>query len=225
MLTDATPGPHILLQVSDTGSGIPAEILERIFDPFFTTKGIGQGTGLGLSTVLGIVKNHGGAIRVNTNVGTGTTFQIYLPASPDSEIEVGESPEGQIPQGRDQLVLVVDDEASIRSTARAALEATGYRVLLASDGAEALAVFAMNSGTIALALTDLMMPYVDGLALIRALRALKPNLPIIASTGLGEKSQAADLKQMKVETILNKPYSADLLLRTVHSALNAKTEA
>ena len=220
MLPEATPGPHVLLEVSDTGSGIPPEIVERIFDPFFTTKGVGKGTGLGLSTVLGIVKSHGGFIQVNTQPGKGTTFQIYLPASPDRKAAPAEASRAQIPEGHGELVLVVDDEASVRDAARLVLETGGYRVLLACDGTEALAVFAMNSGSVAAVLTDIMMPFMDGVALIRALRTMAPDLPIIASTGLGEKTQLAELKAMGVETVLNKPFGADTLLRTIHDALH-----
>jgi len=220
MLPDATPGPYVLLEVSDTGSGIPPEIIERIFDPFFTTKGIGEGTGLGLSTVLGIVKSHGGFLHVNTQPGHGTTFQVYLPASPNHEAALPETPRAPLPESGGELVLVVDDEPRVRDAARLVLETAGYRVLTAADGAEALAVFAMNAGSVAAVLTDLMMPFMDGVALIRALRTMAPILPIIASTGLGEKTQLAALKALGVETILHKPYRADTLLRTVHDRLH-----
>jgi len=220
MIPEARPGPHVLLQITDSGSGMPPEIVERIFDPFFTTKAIGQGTGLGLSTTLGIVESHGGFIQVQTQPGKGTTFQIYLPAAPDHEAAPGVIGAVPAPEGHGETVLVVDDEPSVSGAARLALETAGYHVLIAGDGTEALAVFAMNSGTISAVLTDLMMPFMDGVALTRALRMLKPDLPIIASTGLGEKTQLAELKAMKVETILHKPYRAEILLRTIHAALH-----
>jgi PAS domain S-box-containing protein len=220
MLPEATPGPYVLLEVSDTGSGIPPEIVERIFDPFFTTKGIGKGTGLGLSTVLGIVRSHGGIIHVSTQPAKGTSFDVYLPASPDQAASPADASHTPIPEGHGELVLVVDDEENVRVAAGMALETAGYNVLLAADGTEALAIFAMNSGRVAAMLTDLMMPFMDGAALIRALRTMVPALPIIASTGLGEKAQLAQLKAMGVETILHKPYGADTLLRAIHGTLH-----
>jgi PAS domain S-box-containing protein len=226
MLPEALPGPHVVVEVSDTGSGITPEVVERIFDPFFTTKGLGKGSGLGLSTVLGIVKSHGGFIQVSTEVGKGTTFQVYLPASPDQETPA-DTARTDIPMGHGEFVLVVDDEASVRDAARIALETAGYRVLLASDGTDALAVFATNADNVAITLTDLMMPFMDGVALTRVLRVLKPDLPIIASSGLGEKVQLADLKAMNVQAILHKPYGAGTLLRAIDEALHpkAKTQA
>jgi PAS domain S-box-containing protein len=220
MLPEAKSGPYVLIEVSDTGTGIPAEIVERIFDPFFTTKGVGKGTGLGLSTVLGIVKSHGGFIVVNSQPGKGTTFQVYFPSSPEGDGASSDLARDTTPDGKGELILVVDDEASVRDAVRISLETAGYRALLASDGTEALALFAMNSGSIAAVLTDLMMPYMDGTALIRALRALTPSMPIIASTGLGEKVQLADLKVMNVATVLHKPYGAETLLRTIYETLH-----
>jgi two-component system, cell cycle sensor histidine kinase and response regulator CckA len=220
MLPEAQPGPHVVIEVCDTGTGIPPEIVERIFDPFFTTKGVGKGTGLGLSTTLGIVKSHGGFIQVSTQPGKGTTFRVYLPASPQADAPPSDVSREDVPEGHGELILVVDDEASVQSAARISLESAGYRVILAADGTEALAMFAMNSESVAAVLTDLMMPHMDGVSMIRALRAMTKNLPIIASTGLGEKVQLADLKAMNVEFILRKPYGANTLLRTLHEILH-----
>jgi CheY-like chemotaxis protein len=226
MMPSTTPGPHVLLEVSDNGSGIPPGIVERIFDPFFTTKAIGQGTGLGLSTVLGIVKNHWGHINVTSAPGRGTTFQIYLPASvAHGEIPNASGLDACPPDGHGETILVVDDEAAVRGAAQTVLEMHGYRVLLAAEGTEALAVFAKNSAAIAAVLTDLMMPHMDGVALVRALRKMKPGVPMIASTGLGEKARLAALKALGVETVLNKPYKADTLMRTIHDALHPTASA
>jgi PAS domain S-box-containing protein len=221
MLPEANPGPYVLLEVSDSGTGIAPEIVERIFDPFFTTKEVGKGTGLGLSTVHGIVKGHGGFLKVTSSPGKGTTFQVYLPAAPDQDaaIDTSES-ETQIPNGHGELVLVVDDEETVRRSASMVLEASGYEVVLAADGTEALAVFAQNSDRIAIVLTDLMMPFLDGVGLIRALHSMSPNVPIIASTGLEEKHKLLELRAMDVETVLYKPYGAKALLRTVHRSLH-----
>lgn len=226
MLPEASPGPHILLEVSDSGSGIPPEIVERIFDPFFTTKIVGKGTGLGLSTVLGIVKNHSGFVHVTSQPGKGSTFHVYLPAAEDREAV---APAGAIsaepPMGNGELVLVVDDEVSITDAARVILKLHGYEVLLAADGIEALTLFMQDAGRIAIVLTDLMMPSMDGMALIRTLHEMKPELPVVASTGLGEKQQLAELKTLGVRTMLTKPYGADALLRTIHGALLAGANA
>ena len=225
MMPGTAPGPYVLLEASDSGSGIPPEIVERIFDPFFTTKGIGKGTGLGLSTVLGIVKNHGGHINVTSERGGGTTFQIYLPASADCAGSLHPSdPAVRPPEGRGECVLVVDDEETVRGAAKTVLEAHGYRVMQAADGTEALAIFAKNSAGIAVVLTDLMMPLMDGVVLIHALRKMQPGLPIIASTGLGEKTRLAELQAMNVKAVLNKPYGAGTLLRIVHEILHPTPE-
>ena len=218
LLPEAKPGPYVLLEVSDTGCGIPPDIADRIFDPFFTTKEMGEGTGLGLSTAHGIVKSHDGVIRVTAPLGKGTTFQVYLPASPDREVPA-DAIRVEIPKGNDEVVLVVDDEAGVRDAVRLILESAGYRVLLAADGAEALAMFAQNIGSIAAVLTDLTLPYLDGGALIRVLRNMGRGLPIIVSTGLGE-SGLAKLKAMGGATVLHKPYGSDMLLRTLHGALH-----
>ena len=220
MLPEAAPGPHLLIEVSDTGTGIPPEIVDHIFDPFFTTKSLGNGTGLGLSTVLGIVKSHGGFIQVNTQPGAGTTFQVYLPAAPGRHAAPPDAARARIPAAHGELVLLVDDEVSVRDAARLVLETAGYTVLPACDGTEALALFAMNSGLVSAVLTDLMMPFMDGVAWIRALRTIAPGLPIVASTGLREKVRLAELKAMNVETVLHKPYTADTLLRALHGALH-----
>ncbi len=220
MMAEAKPGSYILLQVSDTGGGIPPEIVERIFDPFFTTKGVGKGTGLGLSTVLGIVKSHGGFINVDSQPSKGTTFQIYLPAAENMEGAPAATLHIQPPRGNGELILVVDDEPAIADVARKVLEAHNYQVLLATDGIDALALFAQDPDKTAIVLTDLMMPFLDGVGLIRAIRKMKPGQAVIASTGLGEKQHLDKLKILGIVNILSKPYGAGTLLRTIHDALH-----
>lgn len=222
MLLDAKPGPYVLLEISDTGTGIPPEIVEHMFEPFFTTKEIGHGTGLGLSTVLGIVQSHGGFINIKTKPGKGTTFQIGLPAQPNRKAPHSRAMNAKPVRGNGECVLVVDDEAAVRTAARLAMENAGYQVLLASDGAHAVTVFATERARIAMVVTDLNMPHVDGVALIRALRNLSPDLPIIVSTCLGERSHLAQLRELNVATILHKPYGADVLLRNIHEVLHGK---
>jgi CheY-like chemotaxis protein len=215
MNPDATSGPYLTIEVSDTGDGMSAEIMQKMFDPFFTTKEVGKGTGLGLSTAIGIVKSHGGFLSVESSPGKGTTFKIFLPAEPGAAMSEP-LPDAEAPSGNGELILVVDDEPSIRSIAQAVLQGRGYRVLLAEDGAEALAIFVQQSTEIAVVITDLAMPFVDGVTLIRALRKLKPGVRVIVSTGQGEKTRVSDLR---VDHLLHKPYGADTLVRALHSAL------
>jgi PAS domain S-box-containing protein len=226
MLTDVSAGRYVVVGVADEGTGIPQEILGRIFDPFFTTKGVGKGTGLGLSTVLGIVKSHGGGIQVSSEMGKGTTFQVYLPAAAESD-QIAPTPDApaNVPLGNNELILVVDDEASIRGAAQTVLKAHGYEVICAADGTEALAMFAKHSPKIAAVITDLMMPFMDGIALVRALRKMQPDIPIVASTGLGEKTQLAELKALGIAELLHKPYGADSLLKMVHDLLHSPPQS
>jgi PAS domain S-box-containing protein len=219
MAAGARPGRYVMIEVNDTGCGIPADVLDKIFDPFFTTKEIGKGTGLGLSTVAGIVKSHHGFLNVKTRVGKGTTFEAYLPASLSVEQEKSE-PRKVLPTGRGELVLLVDDEASIRGVAKAVLESHGYQTLAASDGAEGIATYAQHRGAVSAVVTDSMMPGVDGVALVRALRKMTPDLKIIASTGRGEKTHMGDFKAMRVDAILTKPYTAETLLVTLDGLLH-----
>jgi PAS domain S-box-containing protein len=212
-------GPYVALKVVDTGTGMPLEVKERIFEPFFTTKTPDRGTGLGLSTVVTIVKDHGGFLIVESEIGKGTEFHVYLPAKPGLAPQPAEAPGSSSPMGKGQLILVVDDEASIRNIAAQALQMFGYRVVTASDGAEAVAVCAGQKDEIQLMVTDLDMPIMDGRAAIRAIQALVPGLPIIAASGIGSKDFMSDPEEPRVQAVLPKPYHADKLLRTVYSVL------
>lgn len=225
MLPELTPGPHVLLEVKDTGSGIPPEILERIFDPFFTTKGFGKGTGLGLSTVHGIVKSHGGSLKVTSTPGQGTTFQVYLPAALDQAAVADAAACTQPPTGHEELVLVVDDEPAIAQAARNVLEAHGYRVLLAGDPSEALVLFTGKSQEIAVVLTDIMMPVMSGAQLVRTLQQIKPTVRVIASSGMCDPTQIEAMRALGVEAFLNKPYNSSTLLCTISGALHPKQQA
>ena len=214
------PGPHVVIRVADTGSGIPPAIIERIFEPFFTTKEVGKGTGLGLSTSLAVVKSHGGCLRVESQPAHGTVFTLHLPAltaagsTPDPTTEI------PLPQGHGELVLVVDDEAPIRLIAQQLLEANGYRVILASDGREALELFAERQDEIALVLTDMVMPLMDGDATIRALQALRPGVRIIAASGLpANQILSTAASTCGVKHFLSKPYTVEALLTSIHEVL------
>ena len=217
----AKPGPYLLLQVTDTGIGIPLEVRERIFEPFFTTKGLGEGTGLGLATVHTIVKSHGGFLEVESEVGQGTTFKIYLPASPALRASGSAHPfNAEAPLGRNELVLVVDDESSIRLITQQTLEAFGYRVLTACNGAEAVALYAKQPQQIALVLTDMMMPIMDGPAIIQVLKSINPLVKIIAASGIDSKANLTKAANAHVQDFLAKPYTAQALLKLIREVLD-----
>jgi PAS domain S-box-containing protein len=214
MTPGAKPGPHVLIQVTDTGSGIPRHVIDKIFDPFFTTKEIGQGTGLGLSTVLGIVKSYGGFVNVYSETGH-TTFRIFLPASASATPEAGVAEAVVLPSGNGETILVVDDESSIREAAASLLERHGYKVLLADDGIAALAIFARQASEIDLVLTDMVMPLMDGLTLVRTLRKMNPETRIILSTGREEECRSSEINTLRLEACLTKPFTREKLLLTL----------
>ncbi|GDY22882.1 histidine kinase [Verrucomicrobiota bacterium] len=222
---DARPGRYVRLKVTDTGSGIPKEIQERIFEPFFTTKPPGQGTGLGLSTTLGIVQSHGGFIHLYSEPGIGTTFSIYLPAAPDSAAD--EPPAGPAPlvRGAGETILVVDDEVGFIEAATHTLSLNGYSLLSARDGGEALAVFARHRDAIKVVLTDVQMPVMDGVTLVRVLKKIAPQLQVIASSGLEYSPQADELRALGVAHFLSKPYPVAQLLTRLHEVLHTPGEA
>jgi PAS domain S-box-containing protein len=219
MTPGAHAGPHVMMQVSDTGSGIPRHVIDKIFDPFFTTKGVGLGTGLGLSTALGIVKSHGGFMHVYGDAGH-TSFKVFLPSvqSADSSFETP-SP-ADIPAGQGQTILVVDDEIGIRVVAEAVLIKHGYKVLVAEDGPAALALLAQHAGEIHIMLTDMVMPFMDGTTLVRTVRKMEPDIKVILSTGRDEDSRSAEAVLLKVNGCLTKPYTRETLLLMLDDVLN-----
>jgi PAS domain S-box-containing protein len=220
---EARPGRYVLFTVSDTGTGIPPEILDRIFDPFFTTKQPGKGTGLGLASVAGIVKGHGGFVTVYSEPGHGTTFRVYLPAESDRTVPE-ETAKRASPTGNGELILVVDDEANIRETVKAMLERKGYRVTTAANGEQALLELNNRSGEIKLVLTDIMMPVMGGFALIRSLRTIAPSLPVIACSGLPRGVDLDILGDARIGAFLSKPFDSSTLLNEVHRLLNSAGE-
>ena len=219
MHLEAKPGRFVVISVTDTGPGMAPEIQSRIFEPFFTTKEMSKGTGLGLSTALTIVKSHGGFINVYSELHKGTQFSLYLPA-----LDIPGAPDfaaGQtdLPLGQGELILVVDDEESIREITRGTLETFGYSVLTASDGTEALAIYADRKNEIAVVLTDMVMPFMDGPVTIRALQRMNPDVRIIAASGLGTGQRAGEGTLEGVAVFLNKPYTAEKLLKTLSQVL------
>jgi PAS domain S-box-containing protein len=218
--TEIKPGPYVLLKVSDTGTGMTPEVLDKIFEPFFTTKEMGKGTGLGLATVLGIVKSHSGFVQVQTEVDKGTTFLIYLPAMVSAPEESG-SPESQkILKGNGELILAVDDEISVLTMVKETLEYYGYRVITAKDGTEAVAAFTAQHDEIKGVITDMLMPYMDGPATIRVLRKLNPNTRILACSGLMDSERARDATGLENLMVLMKPFTSEKLMSSVYSLLH-----
>ena len=213
------PGPHVLIRVEDTGHGIPAKLLDKIFEPFFTTKEVGKGTGLGLSTSLAIVKSHGGFIRAASAHGRGSCFLIVLPALPVAAEAVPDRGKLDLPRGRGETVLVVDDEPSIRRITRHMLESFGYRVRVAADGMEAVEIFRRHSGEISVVVTDMMMPGMDGSATIRALAEIDPQVRVIAASGISNKEAAAREAGECVRAFVPKPFTAEALLRALEISL------
>ena len=216
MNLDAKPGLYVVLRVEDNGAGIPPQILERIFDPFFTTKEVGKGTGLGLSTSMAIVKSHGGFLRAYSELGRGSKFNVYIPARSEATVDVEVSPT-ELPRGHGELVLVIDDEPAVRQITQQTLEAFGYRVMVAMDGADAVAIYAQRGGEIAVVLTDMMMPVMDGPSTIRVLRKMNPAVRIIAASGLDANAHGVGLG---LSHFLPKPYAADRLLTMLRQVLS-----
>ncbi len=226
MSPEAKPGTYACLGVTDTGTGIPPEILDKIFDPFFTTKETGKGTGLGLSTVVGIVKNHGGFVSVRSEVGKGSTFEVFLPAEPGAKEPPVATDARLAPMGQGEMILLVDDEANICAITGKTLEQYGYRVLTAGDGADACAQFARHLAEVKIVVTDIDMPVMGGVALIQVLKKMNPAIRIIVSSGktsgLADKVKLAAANDLRVDSILSKPYTAEKILLVIHDLLASR---
>jgi hypothetical protein len=209
-------GPYVSISVSDTGTGIPREIVDRIFEPFFTTKEVGKGTGLGLSTVFSLVKSHDGFLELRTEVGKGTTFELFFPAHIRREAVAKEAATA-LPPARGEQLLVVDDEVGLLAMVKTTLETFGYRVLTASDGLEALSILEKSAHSIDLVLTDWQMPLMSGTELIRKIKAAHPKMRIVIVTG--SAGMGDGFGGLPIESVLRKPYSTDAMLRTIRDAL------
>ncbi len=222
MHIDARPGNYVVIRCEDTGSGMPAAVLEKIFEPFFTTKELGKGTGLGLSTSIAIIKSHGGFMRAYSEPGRGSRFHLYIPALGTGIEVTSETAQPELLRGNGELVLVVDDEPHVREVTRQTLETFGYKTKIATDGADALAVFAENKEKIALMVTDMMMPVLDGPGVIRVILKIKPDLPIIAVSGVDAQAKIDNLQSGRKIHVLQKPYTAQMLLQAVRDELIKK---
>ncbi|MBI4850621.1 MAG: PAS domain S-box protein [Acidobacteria bacterium] len=220
MHLDAKPGQYVLVNVTDTGIGIAPSLVDKIFEPFFTTKEVGKGTGLGLSTVSAIVKSHDGFVEVYSEVGRGTRFKVFIPSAPQVMGQHLDIKQTKLVLGQGETVLVVDDEISIREITRATLEKYGYSVIVASDGTEALAIYAKLSSGISAVIVDMMMPYLDGVSTIRALQRLNVDVKIIASSGLSSDVKATEAISVGAKAFLAKPYTTEKLLEILHNVIH-----
>jgi PAS domain S-box-containing protein len=218
MNLDAKVGLYVIITVTDTGIGMTQETIERIFDPFFTTKELGKGTGLGLSTVIGIIKNHRGFVNVYSEVGKGTSFKIYLPA--EENVETIQAVEDlELLKGNGELVLVVDDEVSVREITKVTLENYHYRVITANDGVGAIALYAQHQNEITVVLLDLMMPSLDTSTIIQTLERINPRIKIIAMSGLSANGQVVNANYACVQAFLAKPFTAQQILQMLHEII------
>jgi len=216
---DAKPGHYVALRVQDTGTGIPQEIIERIFDPFFTTKSQDKGTGLGLSTVMGIVKSHGGFLQVASQPGLGTTFTVFLPVhAADRAMEHSPTPVASC-HGHGETILLVDDEAAVREMAGVVLQRLNFKPVTATNGADGLQVAMLHQAGLRVIITDLHMPHMDGLAFVRVLRLLLPDVPVVVASGRLEDPQAEEMQALGVTHRLDKPFTERQLAEVLQDIL------
>ena len=217
-LTGDAGGDAVRIVVEDTGTGIAPEVIDRIFDPFFSTKPTGRGTGLGLSTSLGIVRSHGGRLDVSSTPGQGSRFEVYLPVASDVVPPVVPSTtEASAARGHG-TVLLIDDEGDLRLMARRVLERSGYRVIEAANGEEALALFDRHRDDVTVVLTDMMMPGIDGAGVVRGLRARAAAVPVVGMSGIGRSERLTDVDNARITHFLDKPFTPEALRRAVQEA-------
>jgi PAS domain S-box-containing protein len=218
-------GPHLQMSITDTGCGMNRETASRIFEPFFTTKGPNEGSGLGLAVVHGIVRSHHGAIIVRSEPNVGTTFDLYFPEYLGTEVSPLERPLGQAPQGRSEHVLFVDDDESLARLGAKVLKKFGYVVSAFSSSKEALAALRATPDDFDLVVSDLAMPEMSGLDLAREIRRLRPNLPIILTSGFVDQAVQEIIQTIGIQQVLPKPVRVETLIRTVHQVLAVESKA
>ncbi|MDB6114529.1 MAG: hypothetical protein JWQ62_1474 [Lacunisphaera sp.] len=219
----AQSGPHVVMTVEDTGTGIPPELVDRIFDPFFTTKALGKGTGLGLSMALGIVKAHGGFLTVHSEPGHGTAFRLFFPAAQESLAPATPAPAPAAPRGHGETILVIDDEEMVREMVRAFLEHYGYRVRLAADGASGVELFRQHQAEIQVVMTDMMMPGLQIGDLLPALRAIDSTVKVVLMSGLIGPENRDKIAALGCAGFLQKPMTGEELVQAVQQALSKKS--
>lgn len=220
MSGQGAPGSYVMVEIKDEGVGIPADVRDQIFEPFFTTKQAASGTGLGLSTVVAIVKNHGGFIHLYSETGRGTSFKVYFPAAPSASEQQTASANEYMPNGNGEWILIADDEAAVRDLSKVILEEHGYKVLTAEDGAVGVAAYALHRDNIRLIISDMDMPVMNGAAMLRSIRRINPDIRVIAASGLSE-GKSPGLNPEEGVYNLPKPYTAGQLLRVVREMIDA----
>jgi CheY-like chemotaxis protein len=214
---DVDPGDYVAIGVSDTGSGMPGDIVAKAIDPFFTTKPVGEGTGLGLSTIYGFVKQTGGHLRIYSEVGHGTTVKLYLPRALQNAVDL-EKPKDATPRGQGETILVVEDDATVRMILGDGLEELGYKVLLASDARPAIQILQSNR-RIDLMVCDVMLPHINGRKLAEIARASRPDLKVLFVTGYAENATfRGDFLDAGMD-MLTKPFALDSLGAKVRTML------
>jgi CheY-like chemotaxis protein len=214
-----SPGEWVHLTVSDTGTGMSEEVKERIFEPFFTTKERGEGTGLGLAQVYGIVQQHGGHIDVETELGVGTAFHVYLPIYGSETVQELDETPATLPEGNGEMILLVEDQENLREAGCGMLRSLDYRVLAAANGREALEM--LEGVRVDLIVTDVVMPEMGGKPLLQVLREDFPELPVLAVTGYTMQEELEDLREVGFFDVLQKPFDAPSLAQAVQRALEA----
>lgn len=213
------PGPHVRLEVRDTGSGMTRDVVQRAFEPFYTTRAGGTGTGLGLSTADAIVRAHGGLVQADSTIGVGTTMSVLLPSAGSEDHATDSDSTGSTNAPDGDVVLLVEDEALVREVTAQALTDHGYRVLQAGDGAEGVSLFARHREEVAVVVVDLLMPVMDGPRTIHALRRLRPHVPIVATSGALDDDRAAAARRAGVDSFVSKPYARDRLVAVLADVL------
>ncbi len=219
---EAKASQYVVVSVTDTGVGMDKETIARIFEPFFTTKEVGKGTGLGLAMVYGVVKNHDGFVRVYSEPGEGSTFRVHLPVGGEAGEKEEESAQEASPRGRGELVLVVDDEEPIRVLAKDILEDSGYRVLLADDGAEAVEIYRQHREEISLVILDMIMPKISGRDTFLKLKEINPGVRALLSTGFSQDERTQAILDSGVIGFIQKPFDIDALLFKVREILDVE---
>ncbi|MCB9098034.1 MAG: response regulator [Anaerolineales bacterium] len=218
-LADMSPGSWLVLAVTDSGSGISPDVMPHIFEPFFTTKSVGQGTGLGLSQVYGIVKQHGGHIQVNSHEDQGTTFTLYFPFVDTFEVTASPPDAAGLIKGQNETILVVEDDKEVLNTVSMLLKSLGYRVLPASNGKEALAIYQQHQKTVNLVLSDIVMPDMSGLALLAALKTCNTDIKMIMMSGYPLNQEAASVIEQDAISWINKPMPLGKLSQIISKTL------